>query len=61
VPAAGKAAVLGRTFATGQDILVGEEERCGGLYILGQPRTGKSNLLVSLALNDIKEGCGILN
>ena len=30
------------------------------MYVLGQPRTGKSNLLVSLALQDIKQGHGIL-
>src|SRR5512147_1194305 len=45
---------------TGADIAVGDTARCGGFYVLGQPRTGKSNLLISMALEDIKNGHGLL-
>jgi hypothetical protein len=55
-----RSAVIGKDIEKGGEIAIGDEERCGGMYILGQPRTGKSNLLVSLALNDVKNGCGIL-
>lgn len=49
-------AIIGKDFKTGETITIGDEERCGGLYILGKPRTGKSTLLISLALSDIKKG-----
>jgi hypothetical protein len=45
---------------TGGDIAVGDMERCGGFYVLGQPRTGKSELLTYMALQDIKNGHGLL-
>ena len=41
---------LGTDVETGQPIWIGDIERCGGLYVLGKPRTGKSNLFISLAL-----------
>lgn len=44
----------------GEVIAIGDAERCGGLYILGKPRTGTSTLLISLALSDIKKGHSIL-
>jgi hypothetical protein len=56
----GKQTVIGQDFETGADIAVGDIDRCGGFYVLGQPRTGKSNLLVSMALQDIKNGHGLL-
>jgi hypothetical protein len=56
----GKKTVIGHDFDTGADIAVGDVERCGGFYVLGQPRTGKSELLVSMALQDIKNGHGLL-
>ena len=40
--------ILGEDVETGQPIWIGDVERCGGLYVLGKPRTGKSNLFVSL-------------
>jgi hypothetical protein len=51
---------IGIDAATGADVMVGDNERCGGFYILGQPRTGKSNLLISMALADIEKGTSIL-
>ena len=49
---------LGTDVETGQPIWIGDIERCGGLYVLGKPRTGKSNLLISLALQDFARGIG---
>src|SRR5512132_4727355 len=51
---------IGRDVEREAEVAIGEVERCGGLYVLGQPRTGKSNLLVSLALSDIQNGHGVL-
>jgi hypothetical protein len=51
---------IGIDAAIGADVMVGDRERCGGFYILGQPRTGKSNLLISMALSDIEKGTSIL-
>jgi hypothetical protein len=56
----GTNAVIGRDVEKNALVTVGQLERCGGLYVLGQPRTGKSNLLVSLALSDIENGYGVL-
>jgi hypothetical protein len=56
----GTNAVIGRDVEKNVLVTVGQLERCGGLYVLGQPRTGKSNLLVSLALSDIENGYGVL-
>jgi DNA replication protein DnaC len=53
-------ATIGTDVETEVSVKVGSNQRCGGLYILGQPRTGKSNLLVSLALNDTKNKYGII-
>lgn len=53
-------AALGRCQESGQIITLADEQRCGGLYILGQPRTGKSNLLMNLTLSDIENGRGLL-
>jgi hypothetical protein len=52
--------IVGRDIEADSLIRIGELERCGGLYVLGQPRTGKSNLLISLALADIQNGHGVL-
>jgi hypothetical protein len=51
---------LGTDVEKGGAVTIGDLERCGGLYVLGQPRTSKSTLLISLALSDIKRGYGIL-
>jgi hypothetical protein len=52
--------ILGKDVETGEAITVGDTERCGGLYLLGKPRTGKSTLLISLALQDMEHGHGLL-
>jgi DNA replication protein DnaC len=41
---------IGTDIETGEEVWIGDRERCGGLYVLGKPRTGKSHLLKSLAL-----------
>jgi hypothetical protein len=51
---------LGHDVDTGELITLGDIERCGGMYLLGEPRTGKSNFLDSLALQDIERGHGVL-
>jgi hypothetical protein len=51
---------LGIDVETGQPIKIGDTERCGGLYVLGKPRTGKSYSFISLALQDIARGIGLL-
>jgi hypothetical protein len=47
------ATTIGTDVEKDDPVKVGDNERSGGLYILGQPRTGKSNLLVSLALSEL--------
>ena len=43
-----------------ETVTVGDVERRGGIYMLGQPRTGKTSLLVhSLILQDMKHGHGL--
>src|SRR5512144_164456 len=37
---------IGIDAATGADVMVGDRERCGGFYILGQPRTGDARPLL---------------
>src|SRR5438067_10941535 len=51
---------LGKDIETGNLIYIGDNERYGGFYILGEPRTGKSHLLISVALQDIERGYGLL-
>ncbi len=52
--------ILGKDIETGTSVKIGEIERYGGLYILGKAGTGKSNLLIFLALQDIVQGNGLL-
>lgn len=35
-------AIVGNNFEIGETIAIGDEERCGGFYILGKPRTGNT-------------------
>ncbi len=42
-----------------EDVVIGDVERRGGVYILGQPRTGKSTLLVNMIGQDIAHGHGL--
>jgi hypothetical protein len=51
---------IGRTVDMGELITIGNAERCGGMYVVGEPRTGKSNMLTSLALEDIHHGHSLL-
>ncbi len=51
---------LGKGIETGTFVKISEIERFSGLYILGKAGTGKSNLLISLALQDIEQGNGLL-
>jgi hypothetical protein len=51
---------LGHDAKTGEAVTLGEVERCGGFYVLGQARSGKSNLMISMALQDIEQGWGLL-
>ncbi len=44
---------------TSEEVRLGYTERRGGLYVLGQPRTGKTTLLISMMLEDIKRGHGL--
>lgn|SRR5512147_1330951 len=60
LPSASTPASIGTDVGRGDAVTIGDKERCGGVYVLGQPRTGKSDLLVSLALGDITRGHGIL-
>jgi hypothetical protein len=52
--------VLGQDSETHQLITLGDVARCGRLYLLGKPRTGKSTLMISLALQDMEHGHGLL-
>jgi hypothetical protein len=54
------AVTIGTDFERHLPVTVSNKEREGGFYILGEPRTGKSTLLVSMALQDIANGHGLL-
>ncbi len=49
------AVILGKDIETDELITLSDTERFSGLYILGKTGTGKSSLLVSLALQDIQD------
>jgi hypothetical protein len=36
--------IIGKDIETDEDLWIGDRERCGGMYVLGKPRTGKSHL-----------------
>jgi hypothetical protein len=42
-----------------ETVTIGDVERRGGVYIVGQPRTGKSTLLINLILQDSAHGHGL--
>ncbi len=52
--------ILGKDTETDAFVKISDIERFSGLYILGKAGTGKSNLLISLALQDIEQGNGLL-
>lgn len=43
-----------------EEVTIGDIERRGGLLLRGNPRTGKTTLLVNLILQDIEHGHGLL-
>src|SRR5688572_12928179 len=62
---------LGRTMPMPFAVTIGKDERGrainledgarrGGTYVLGKPRTGKSKLLISMAVQDCAHGHGLL-
>jgi hypothetical protein len=52
--------VIGKDMVTDELITIGDMERCGGFYILGEPRTGKSHLMISMALQDMQHDHPVL-
>jgi hypothetical protein len=51
--------ILGEDIETGKKVYIGDIERRSGLYVLGKPGMGKSTLLVSLMVQDIRHGHGL--
>lgn len=51
--------LLGEDVETREKVFLNQWERREGLYVAGKKGMGKSNLLVSLALQDIKQGLGL--
>ncbi len=47
-----------KTGATGE-VTIGDVERRSGVYVLGKPGMGKSNLIVNMILQDIEHGHGL--
>ena len=52
-------ALIGRETETGEDIHISDIARRSGLYVLGKPGMGKSNLLINLMLQDMQNGHGL--
>ena len=52
-------ALIGRDIDTGEDIHISDIARRSGLYVLGKPGMGKSNLLINLMLQDVQNGHGL--
>jgi hypothetical protein len=50
---------LGYDTTTKAPVRLGDEERRAGLYVLGKPGVGKTNLLLNLGLHDIRQGHGL--
>src|SRR5438132_1263838 len=51
--------VLGKDVNTGELVTLEQEELLHGLYVIGETGTGKTTLLVNLALQDIQNGSGV--
>ena len=49
-------ALLGHDTTTGEEVVIGDIARRSGLYILGKPGMGKSELMVNIARHDIGVG-----
>jgi hypothetical protein len=52
-------ATIGHDVETGKPVVIEDDERQRGLYIIGTTGTGKTTLLESLALQDIRNGLGV--
>lgn len=54
--AIGDGIILGKHSQTGEDIIFPYSQRPGSVYILGGTQTGKSSILIQIALGDIQRG-----
>jgi Type IV secretion-system coupling protein DNA-binding domain len=51
--------ILGTDVETGEEVILENPERLQGLYIIGAPGTGKTTLLLNLALQDVEQQHGL--
>jgi hypothetical protein len=51
--------ILGTDVATGNKVLLQQDERLKGLYVIGKTGSGKTTLLVNMILQDIEAGRGL--
>src|SRR4051794_32757595 len=54
-----KKVYIGKAVDDNRDIEIGDVERRSGLYVLGKPGMGKTSLLITIALQDIRHGHGV--
>src|SRR5947207_2476505 len=52
-------AVLGKDTKTGEVVTLSNEARRQGLYVIGRNGTGKTTLLLSLIVQDMRAGLGL--
>jgi energy-coupling factor transporter ATP-binding protein EcfA2 len=50
---------IGNDIATNEAVIIGDIQRRSGIYILGKPGFGKTNILKVMLEQDIKNGHGI--
>lgn len=55
----GLLSVIGIDIDNNHDVAIKQEDRTQGLYVIGATGTGKSTLLASLILSDIRQGLGV--
>ncbi len=51
--------LLGKDTQTGTSVLINQEQRLKGLYVIGKTGSGKTTLLVNMILQDIEAGRGL--
>src|SRR3954453_10119905 len=51
--------LLGYNTQTREPVLLGDQERLAGTYVLGRPGTGKTTLLLNMALHDLRQDHGL--
>lgn len=51
--------VLGKDLVSGQEVILGSQERRQGLYVIGSTGTGKTTLFLNMILQDIANGAGV--